>query len=132
MANAAELLGDRWQLLILRSALYGVGRFEDMQRELKISRGILSKKLGILVDAGLLRRAEYQEAGDRKRTEYLPTEAARELFVVFAAMQQWGDKWIRRKPPMLRPVTRKGSEPLQVVFATANKEVISLDAVVMG
>jgi len=44
MAQSATLLGDRWKLLILRSALYGVSRFEDIQHELKISRGILSKK----------------------------------------------------------------------------------------
>ena len=38
LARSFELIGDRWTLLILRSALYGVRRFDDFQAELDVVR----------------------------------------------------------------------------------------------
>ncbi len=131
MANAADFLGDRWMLLVLRSALYGVSRFEDLLGELKIGRSVLSARLTLLVDAGLLERVTYREEGDRSRAEYIPTQAARELLIVFAAMQQWGDKWVRRKAPAIRPRRRSTGEELRVVFATTDGEIVALGDVTM-
>ncbi|MFZ5617444.1 MAG: winged helix-turn-helix transcriptional regulator [Pseudomonadota bacterium] len=131
MANAADFLGDRWMLLVLRSALYGVSRFEDILAELKIGRSVLSARLTRLVDAGLLERVTYREESDRSRAEYKPTQAARELLLVFAAMQQWGDKWVRRKAPAICPCKRSSGEALRVAFATAGGEIVAPDDVTM-
>ena len=57
LARAIELIGDRWTLLILRSALYGVRRFDDFQEELGTPRTVLSSRLNDLVDAGLLEKS---------------------------------------------------------------------------
>ena len=54
LAKAIDLIGDRWTLLILRAALYGVRRFDDFQSELGCPRTVLSGRLKKLVDAGLL------------------------------------------------------------------------------
>ena len=40
LARGFELIGDRWTLLILRSALYGVRRFDDLQADLDIPRSV--------------------------------------------------------------------------------------------
>lgn len=103
-------------LLILRSVLYGVSRFGDLQAELGISRGVLSERLTRLANAGLLDRGTYQDDGDRTREDYRPTEAARALVLAFAALQQWGDVWLRAATPAARPVSRKTGAPLRVAF----------------
>ena len=54
LAKAIDLVGDRWTLLILRAALYGVRRFDDFHAELGCPRTVLSGRLKKLVDDGLL------------------------------------------------------------------------------
>src|SRR5207237_3072576 len=56
LAKSFELIGDRWTLLILRSALYGVRRFDDFQAELDVPRSVLSNRLASLVERGIMER----------------------------------------------------------------------------
>jgi len=94
LAKSFELIGDRWTLLILRSALYGVRRFDDFQADLEIPRSVLSNRLAGLVDTGIMTRREYREDGQRARIEYPLTEMGQELGLPFIAMTQWADKWV--------------------------------------
>ncbi|MEX3010972.1 winged helix-turn-helix transcriptional regulator [Hoeflea sp. TYP-13] len=94
MALAAELLGDRWTLLILREAFYGVQRYDDMRQDLSIPRSVLTDRLQKLTAHGLLARFEYQEVGDRKRHAYRLTSAGRALAPVMIAMTQWGERFL--------------------------------------
>ena len=45
VGRAMDILGERWTMLIMREAFYGVRRFSDMQRNLGIARNILSTRL---------------------------------------------------------------------------------------
>lgn len=92
MARASDLLGDRWTLLILREAFYGVARFADMQEDTGVPRSVLSNRLTRLVEAGLLTRFDYHEDGARPRQGYELTERGRGLAVTFLAMKQWWDE----------------------------------------
>ncbi|MDO8981882.1 MAG: helix-turn-helix domain-containing protein [Afipia sp.] len=74
--KAFELIGDRWTLVILRSALYGVRRFDDFQNELDVPRSVLSNRLARLVENGLMQRRDYREDGQRARIEYPLTKRA--------------------------------------------------------
>src|SRR3712207_9133510 len=65
-----DVVGERWTLLVLREAFYGVRRFADFQRHLGCARNILSARLRTLVDEGLLAREPYREPGSRVRDEY--------------------------------------------------------------
>jgi len=94
LARAFELIGDRWTLLILRSALYGVCRFDDFQADLDIPRSVLSSRLAGLVETGVMDRREYRDKGQRGRTEYPLTEMGEALGLPFLAMTAWGDKWL--------------------------------------
>jgi DNA-binding HxlR family transcriptional regulator len=94
LARAFELIGDRWTLLILRSALYGVRRFDDLQADLDVPRSVLSSRLAGLVETGIMERREYREEGQRGRTEYGLTEMGEALGLPFLAMTAWGDKWL--------------------------------------
>jgi DNA-binding HxlR family transcriptional regulator len=94
LARSFELIGDRWTLLILRSALYGVRRFDDFQADLDIPRSVLSSRLAGLAGTGIMERREYREDGQRTRVEYPLTKMGRSLALPFTAMTAWGDKWL--------------------------------------
>jgi DNA-binding HxlR family transcriptional regulator len=94
LAKSFDLIGDRWTLLILRSALYGVRRFDDFQAELDVPRSVLSKRLTGLVTRGLMERRAYHEAGQRARVEYPLTRMGQALGLPFMAMTAWADKWL--------------------------------------
>ena len=67
IARSADVLGDGWNLLIIRQACLGIRRFDDFQRALGIGRNILTTRLNRLVAEGLLTRVEYQERPLRSR-----------------------------------------------------------------
>jgi DNA-binding HxlR family transcriptional regulator len=92
IAAALEVVGEKWTFLVLREAFNGVRRFDDMQKRTGAPRQVLSSRLFRLVEEGILRKAPYQEAGQRLRLEYRLTEKGIDLFPVMAALLAWGDK----------------------------------------
>jgi DNA-binding HxlR family transcriptional regulator len=88
-----EIVGEKWTLLVLREAFYGVRRFDDFHRALGCARNILSARLRTLVDESILDRTPYREPGRRARDEYRLTEKGIELFPALVALLQWGDRW---------------------------------------
>ena len=92
MARSAHVLGDSWNLLIIRQACTGTRRFDDFQTALGIGRNILTTHLNRLVEDGLLVRVPYQERPVRH--EYRLTDKGREVYPILAAMAAWGDKWL--------------------------------------
>lgn len=94
LARSFELIGDRWTLLILRVALYGVRRFDDFQADLDVPRSVLSNRLAGLVESGIMERREYREDGQRARVEYPLTAMGHALGLPFVAMTAWGDQWL--------------------------------------
>lgn len=102
LAKAIEVIGDRWTLLILRSALFGVRRFDDFQSELGIPRTVLSGRLSKLVQSGVLRKQSYKEDGKRARPEYVLSESGEALRPILMGLTQWGDDWLSEgaQPPI--------------------------------
>lgn len=90
---ALDIVGEKWTLLVVREAFFGVRRFADFQRLLGCARNILSARLNMLVDAGVLSREPYREPGSRARYEYRLTEKGLELYTIVVALMQWGDCW---------------------------------------
>jgi DNA-binding HxlR family transcriptional regulator len=89
---ALAVVGDRGSFLVLREAFNGVRRFGDMQRRTGLPRQILSNRLRMLTGQGLLRKASYQEPGQRQRSEYRLTRKGMDLFPVLVALLEWGGK----------------------------------------
>lgn len=100
MALAVEVLGDRWTMLILREAFYGVQRYDDMRADLGAPRAMLTDRLGKLVDKGLLERRPYREAGARTRYAYALTTAGRDLALTLIALTQWGEAHVAGPAPV--------------------------------
>ena len=99
VGRALDLVGERWSLLILREAFFGVRRYGEFARNLSIPRPTLSARLKTLVEAGVLARVE--EVPDRP--EYHLTQAGRDLFGAVVTLMQWGDKHLAGPdgPPIL-------------------------------
>lgn len=97
VAAALAVVGEKWTLLVLREAFFGLRRFEEFHQVVGCARNILGDRLAKLVDNGLLSRAAYREAGQRERHEYQLTERGVELFPVLVALMQWGDRWLAGK-----------------------------------
>lgn len=91
--RSLDIVGEKWTLLVLREAFYGVRRFADFHRTLGCARNILSARLRTLVDEEILAAVPYREPGSRSRFEYRLTEKGLDLFPVLVALIDWGDRW---------------------------------------
>lgn len=105
LARSLEIVGDKWSMLIVRDAFYGVSTFSSFQRRLGIARNVLTDRLRTLVDGGVMEKAAARPDGERQ--VYRLTRQGRELFPVLLALTQWGDKW----------VSGAGNEPVRIVDA---------------
>lgn len=92
IAQAALVLGDWWNVLVLREVARGHVRFDALAAEIGLSRKVLTERLGRLVAQGVLRRSLYQRRP--VRYEYLLTDAGTGLLPLLVAMQDWGDRWV--------------------------------------
>ncbi|WP_329578682.1 helix-turn-helix transcriptional regulator [Kitasatospora sp. NBC_01250] len=90
LARALEVIGERWSLLIVRDAFYGVSRFNDFLVHLDIPRAVLTARLRALVEAGVLYKEPYQDSP--VRYGYLLTEAGLELWPPIHALARWGER----------------------------------------
>ena len=93
IAKAAEVLGERWTILIIRELLLGTKRYRDFQRALsQISPTLLTKRLNQLQACGLVVR---QAEPGLRHAGYHLTAAGRELQPVVIGLGEWGMKWAR-------------------------------------
>ena len=100
VARALEVIGERWSLLIVRNAFYGIRRFDDHQRWLGIARNVLQSRLERLVEEGILSKELYQE--HPPRYEYRLTQKGIDLWPVLVTLLQWGDRYSASEgPPMV-------------------------------
>lgn len=126
LAQAAILLGDKWTLLILREALYGVTRFDDIHAELGLPRSVLSKRLKLLVEQGVLKRRPYKASGQRARDHYVLTQRGVELALPMAAIMQWGDKHLRSGAVTATIRERKSGDPLTVALTRPGDDDLTM------
>jgi DNA-binding HxlR family transcriptional regulator len=76
---------------LIRDIWVGLTRFDEIQRDLGISRKVLAERLKWLVAHGVLEQHAYSERP--LRHEYRPTQKGFELADVLLAITAWGDRW---------------------------------------
>jgi DNA-binding HxlR family transcriptional regulator len=89
IADALELVGERWSLLVVREVGLGVRRFNDIQRNTGAPREMLTARLRRLEEAGILTRNQYSE--HPPRYDYELTEAGRALIPILRDLRTWGE-----------------------------------------
>ncbi|MBR9824430.1 MAG: helix-turn-helix transcriptional regulator [Alphaproteobacteria bacterium] len=90
LARTLAVIGDRWTLLVLREAFLRVRRFDDFQKRLGIARRVLTERLALLVEEGVLEKRPYQDRPVRH--EYRLTQKGLDLYPALIALVHWGDK----------------------------------------
>jgi DNA-binding HxlR family transcriptional regulator len=92
IADALEVVGERWSLLVLREIGFGVHRFSDIQVNTGAPRETLALRLRTLEQAGIIERRRYRD--HPPRDEYVLTAAGQDLTPVMIALRQWGERHV--------------------------------------
>lgn len=89
IADALEVIGDRWSILVVREITFGETRFNAVQEHTGAPRQILAARLRKLEAGGVVQRTRYSE--HPPRYEYTLTEAGEALTPVLGALRAWGE-----------------------------------------
>ncbi|WP_439106102.1 winged helix-turn-helix transcriptional regulator [Congregibacter sp.] len=95
IAEFLNVFGDAWTLLVVREAFYGATRFGEFRTNTGAAKNILSDRLNLLVQQGVLETVDIGEHGTRY--EYQLTERGESLMPVIVAMTQWGNEQVYGK-----------------------------------
>ena len=118
IARSLERVGEWWSILILRDASLGLTRFDEFQESLGIAPNILTRRLKVLVEAGLLERRRYSERPPRD--EYVLTQAGRDFRPVLWALLAWGNKHFAPEGASVVIVDSKTGAPAEPVLVDRN------------
>ena len=100
LAEALDLIGERWTLLVVRELLIGPARFSDIEDHLAgVGPNLLSARLRMLVDAGLV--TSEPVPGDGRGRQYRLTEFGETLREPVLALARWGLTLMARQPGRL-------------------------------
>ncbi len=89
IARSLEIVGERWTLLIMRDAFFGVRRFSDFRNHLGIPKAVLADRLAFLVQEEVLTKAD---------SAYELTVKGRQLWPMIWSMISWGNENYLEKP----------------------------------
>src|SRR5215470_16710754 len=103
IARSLEIIGERWTLLIVRDAFYGVRRFSDFRTHLGIPKAVLSDRLALLVSEDVLAKT----SAEHGRDEYLLTEKGQRLWPTIWSLITWGNEYYV-PDGLRRPFTHAG------------------------
>lgn len=93
LARAAELIGERWTLLIIRELLLGPKRFGDLLDHLSgMSPTLLTARLNALVDSNVVRRITLPRPVNAQLYEL--TDIGREIAPAIRELIRWGGRFL--------------------------------------
>ena len=91
LAQAVQLLCERWTLIVIREFIAGSTRFSELQKGVPLmSPTLLSSRLKQLEKAGVI-----EISGNSRNHIYQLTDAGRELRPIVELMGAWGHRWAR-------------------------------------
>ena len=91
LAQAAQILCERWTLLVVRELIAGSTRFNALRRGVpRMSPSLLTKRLRALERAGVVRRR-----ATRTGACYELTQGGEELRPLVESLGAWGHRWAR-------------------------------------
>ena len=129
VAQGSELIGDKWKIMILRNAFFGMTRFDDFLQSLNISSKVLSARLAEMVDDGILTR-EISET-DKRAKLYSLTEKGKDLLTFTVSLAQWSERWDQKES--IKFITKSSGKPVErVTLRSASGGKVRHDDVVVA
>ena len=129
VAQGAELIGDKWKIMILRNAFFGMTRFDDFLQSLNISSKVLSARLAEMVDDGILARKTSET--DKRAKLYALTEKGKDLLTFTVSLAQWSERWDQKES--IKFITKSSGKPVErVTLRSASGEKVRYDDVVVA
>jgi len=114
IARSLGKVGEWWSILILRDAFYGLSRFDEFEKSLKIAPNMLTRRLAGLVAGGLMEKRQY--SARPPRYEYLLTEKGRAFKPVLLAFVGWGNEHLAPEGASLLVVNRETGQPAEQIL----------------
>ena len=129
VAQGAELIGDKWKIMILRNAFFGMTRFDDFLQSLNISSKVLSARLAEMVDDGILARKTSET--DKRAKLYTLTEKGKDLLTFTVSLAQWSERWDQKES--IKFITKSSGKLVErVTLRSASGEKVRHDDVVVA
>ena len=129
VAQGAELIGDKWKIMILRNAFFGMTRFDDFLQSLNISSKVLSARLAEMVDDGILARKTSET--DKRAKLYTLTEKGKDLLTFTVSLAQWSERWDQKES--IEFITKSSGKPVErVTLRSASKEEVRHDDIIVA
>ncbi|HWJ10705.1 MAG TPA: helix-turn-helix domain-containing protein [Nocardioides sp.] len=129
IADALEVVGDRWSLLVVRELFYAQRRFTEIARNTGAPRDILTTRLRKLVEHGVIAREQYSQRPPRY--EYRLTESGRALSPVLLTLKRWGHEQVRHGTDPVRFDHTCGHEFAAEVHCAACGEAVEPGALTL-
>lgn len=125
MDQAAQLMGDRWASLIMRSIFTSVHRFDEIQADTAIASNILTERLNWLIGIGVIRQRQY--GSSPPRYEYKLRRKGVDYYPALLMLMQWGDRYYvaPEGPPLVLTHKDCGEELAATVICSECREPIA-------
>lgn len=123
----SPILGDKWILLILRELFLGNTKFDEFEKNLAISKSVLTVKLNLLVAYRLIIKTDYKEEKKRTRSQYQLSKTGSELMFIMGAVMEWGNTNLVDKEETFLKIIDKSGAPVKLVYVNQNNDILSLD-----
>ncbi|GHA86256.1 transcriptional regulator [Algimonas arctica] len=129
MDQAAQIMGDRWASLILRSIYTGINRFDDILTDTAMATNILSERLVWLEEIGMIRPKQYNT--HPPRYEYRLKSKGVDYYHALVMLLKWGDTYYvaPEGPPLLLSHKVCGGDLNPQVICSECREPIQARAV---
>lgn len=128
-ALATDIMSDRWTILIMREAFYGVMRYDDFRADIGIPRSVLTDRLKRLVDAKMLKRVPYREGNSRTRYGYALTDIGVNFGLPLLALMAWGDTHLAEQGSAISIVDRSTGKKLKVALVPEDTPEVRISGV---
>jgi DNA-binding HxlR family transcriptional regulator len=86
----ADVIGDRWSALIIRSLFTRLDSFQAIQQDTQMATNVLSERLRLLLDKQIIAKIKQPSS---RHMGYKLTQKGHDIYPVMLALMEWGSRW---------------------------------------
>lgn len=120
----ADVIGDRWSALIIRSLFIRLDSFQAIQQDTQMATNVLAERLRWLLDKQIISKNEQLSS---RHMSYKLTQKGHDIYPVMLALMEWGSLWsTEHLDSPINLVHRPCGRPLkmQIVCSACDQELL--------